>query len=361
MDCQDLENLISAYTDGELKGTQLDLIEAHLVNCVDCRTKLTEYNNIRRQLVSLQATPVLPEIKGNVLARIEKARPSVKTKRRIHPALVFIPLATILVAALIFYLPGVFTNPPSVISKAYAATERLDSFRSHNTFNVNFPGTTAWVNPSVQDFEYADVKAYHFKWNTPEGYYPQQELEITVIDNKVYSRQIPDRYSSSRIKAIVESLNQGLYDNSIIPSRNQTLAILTSMNNIVNMGDESIDGAACFHYQGIVNNGKYFAELKNKLSQQFSASDPAYQVALKVYEDWQQTKGINVELWIDKDDYFVRQLARTIYPVPNASNTIGYTSKTIEKYYDFNQPITIRAPLTDTGDLLPGWYVDSLP
>ena len=230
MDCQDLENLISAYADGELQGTQLDLIEAHLGNCTDCRTKLTEYNNIRQRLASLQATPAFPDIKGKVLARIEKARPFVKTKRGIHPALVFIPLGAILVAALIFYLPGVLINPPSVISKAYAATERLESFRSHNTFNVNFPGTTAWVNPSVQDFEYAGLNSYHFKWNTPDGYFPQQELEIILIDNQVYSREIPDRYSSSRIKAIVESLNQGLYDNSIIPSRNQTLAILTSMN-----------------------------------------------------------------------------------------------------------------------------------
>ena len=78
-----------------------------------------------------------------------------------------------------------------------------------------------------------------------------------------------------------------------------------------------IDGIDCFHFKGIDN----------------------------------ERANTTIELWLGKDDYLIRQrISQTTMPD-------GTIHTSVRKYYDFNQPISIKAPVTSSGELLDGWQV----
>jgi hypothetical protein len=75
MNCQDFEELLSAYADGELSRTQREFIEEHLAGCADCRATLAKFEAVGRQLASLRETPASPDISKSTLSKIKAASP----------------------------------------------------------------------------------------------------------------------------------------------------------------------------------------------------------------------------------------------------------------------------------------------
>jgi hypothetical protein len=73
MKCHDLEELLSAYADGELSRTQREFIEEHLSGCAGCRETLAQFEAVGRRLSSLRETPAVPDISKNTLAKIKAA------------------------------------------------------------------------------------------------------------------------------------------------------------------------------------------------------------------------------------------------------------------------------------------------
>jgi outer membrane lipoprotein-sorting protein len=71
MNCRDLEELLSAYADGELSRTQREFIEEHLSDCADCRATLAQFETAGRQLASLRKTPASPDISKSTLSKIK--------------------------------------------------------------------------------------------------------------------------------------------------------------------------------------------------------------------------------------------------------------------------------------------------
>jgi hypothetical protein len=71
MNCRDLEELLSAYADGELSRTQREFIEEHLSGCADCRATLARFETAGSQLASLRETPVSPDISKSTLSKIK--------------------------------------------------------------------------------------------------------------------------------------------------------------------------------------------------------------------------------------------------------------------------------------------------
>ena len=73
-----------------------------------------------------------------------------------------------------------------------------------------------------------------------------------------------------------------------------------------------------------------------------------------------RTKKITDEFWIGKDDYIIRQWREVISPTITADYSPSDMIRSISdmrKYYDFNVPIEIKAPLDAQGNLLPGWIL----
>jgi len=57
MNCEQTQQLLDEYLDGELSGNQLDLLEAHLNECENCAHR---YNEASSLLVALKQLPVPP-------------------------------------------------------------------------------------------------------------------------------------------------------------------------------------------------------------------------------------------------------------------------------------------------------------
>jgi hypothetical protein len=75
----------------------------------------------------------------------------------------------------------------------------------------------------------------------------------------------------------------------------------------------------------------------------------------EVLQDWKNFKIVD-EFWIGKEDYIIRQWKEVLIPQAAGSSSTGFkTGPDIRKYYDFNAPIEIKAPLDPQGNLLPGW------
>ena len=62
MDHKDIEELLSAYANGELANTQREFVEGHLSSCSDCRSKLASFTWVRHQLIPLSEVPIKTDI-----------------------------------------------------------------------------------------------------------------------------------------------------------------------------------------------------------------------------------------------------------------------------------------------------------
>jgi len=82
MNCKDLDELLSAYADGELSRTQREFIEEHLSGCADCRETLAEFEAAGHQLSSLKEVPEASDIRAATLSRIKAANVHTQKDRR---------------------------------------------------------------------------------------------------------------------------------------------------------------------------------------------------------------------------------------------------------------------------------------
>jgi anti-sigma factor RsiW len=64
-----LGELLSAHADGELSGTELDRVNAHLAACADCRVEMSSLRSIKHELRSLaEVATETGELTGRLLA-----------------------------------------------------------------------------------------------------------------------------------------------------------------------------------------------------------------------------------------------------------------------------------------------------
>ena len=254
-------------------------------------------------------------------------------KRWTRSALIATPIVIILVVLLVLHPWSTSLGPGRLIAKAYAATTELQSYRMLGSFFSTIEGKAveqfcAW------DFAFPDH--YHGKLTLDDETY-----EFIIVGDKQYTRQ-PGGAQSGKMYAI--SLSGG------IPTKEDTLKLLGSLIDLDKLPDEKIEGVDCIHYWGMVDVDRMIEEQKAKLDPR----QPHYQEMLKGLEDMRGMK-VQVELWIGKEDYLIRQLRQNI-EVP-----LEGTSRIMMKYYDFNEPITIEPPTTASGELLPGWRLVSSP
>lgn len=354
MKCTEIKELLSAYADGELSPQQRDMVEKHLAECSECRNKLVEYERIQGHLTSLQRLPSILNFTQDTMSKIRKLcdkKNSYTVKRRL---LVAVPFVIILAVLASLYPTMLTLKPGEVIAKAYAATEAVESFKTNFSYAVKTTGMTTWLDTCFYEIEYVSEDQYHYKTGT---YYPKTEMELIVFSDKIYSRESPS-LSPMRSALLENEIENCINGNnfSYLVSKEYTLAFLDSLISVNEVSQERIDGVICRHYRAQRDVEKIIAELKESMSRNYGLdpSDPK----LNWVDDLIQKTQHDVEVWIGKDDYLVRQIVYTRQPVVQGSNLVSNAvTKLTTKCFDFNVPIIIQPPLTSSGDLLPDWMV----
>jgi len=359
MKCENIKELLSAYADNELTDAQRNLVEEHLAGCADCRAILADYTEVRKQLLSLRETPPLPDVEEATMTKIKMVRAPAKLRRWLRPALVGVPIIAILATVLPLYLSGSSLSPTSVIAKAYAATERLTSYRTVSDGYVKMQEADEWVYWWHSEFEYAGPDRYHLMKHTPEapeGYPSTYFNETIVIGDQRYSRG--DLSYPLTLEMVAEH----------IPTKERTLEQLNLLIDIETMPEETMDGVDCYHYRGTVDLEKWLDWMRPDLERMYEwilkdmierypdfdfdheeMKKTAEYMLVNAYEE-------TYEFWIGKDDYLIRQLKDVMQSLFCLHETGGfYLAVSTSKYYDFNEPIVIEPPLDESGELLEGW------
>ncbi len=226
----------------------------------------------------------------------------------------------------------------------------LQSFRMEYSSTVTREGETT-------------ERSYQWGYSAPDRYHIRSEVdgqsaEFLAIGDQMYRRQ-PDEMR----RVTAEAMTTGLYGSVL--TKELTLSYLDSLVDVEKLPDETIDGADCLHYRGGIDLG---SDLEDMIAE-LDPDDPRYEGMLQTLEferEWFSRFRAEVELWIGKDDHLLRRM-RYFLRMPSR-DSFEEDSETTEqeewdsvsmvvRYYDFNEEIGIEAPLSDSGELLPGWYL----
>lgn len=354
MDCKDLQELLLAYADDELSGTQRDFIEEHLKGCVKCRITLSEYKKARENLLSLRATSNIPDIKEIIMEEIRTMKTSIGIKRFLRPALIAVPVVVIVALVLALQPFGTSEDTSGVIAKAYDATSKLSSFRyEKDEYDQDSPSEEpvhsyhaeiAYVAP---DRFYTSSESYTLKTPGLEG-----PMEKIVIGDTLY-QNMP-----------VTTKLESEYFEQLELTEEKSFEYLNMLVEVETLDDEVIDGTECYHYVGEVDMEKYLESYRPVLERMYYRMDKQLPWGMTTSLDdfikdsntRSRTQDMTFEFWIGKDDYLLRQ-AKFTYQTREGevSDWNEYISFGIMHYYDLNGDITIEAPLDESGELLAGW------
>jgi hypothetical protein len=336
MRCSDIEELLSAYANGELSRTQRDFVEQHIADCTDCRQKLEDYINVRRQLVFLSEMPVLQDIKATTMSKIREVNIRRSARKWLRPALAAVSIVVILAVLMAWQPWSSITG--SVLAKAQDAIASLQSYR----VSMVHTGDTEEESYDVE-IELAAPDRYHYLCTGDE-----YNLEFILIGE--------ERYYKDGYLSFYETQSQAGIFSSLI-SKEYTLMILDYLTNIQELPDETIDGTVCLHYKGTYDYEKQLRSLLEGDSRM--GIPPISEKELEErLEEWREEIGTTaIELWIGRDDYLIRQMT---YDNQRPNDDGGVESSVTNiRFYDFNKPLNIEAPVDSQGNLLSGWTTAS--
>ena len=315
MNCKDFKELLSAYADGELSLTQRDFIEEHLAVCPDCMATVNSYKETNMKIASLRKIQAMPDIKGGVMSEIKEIGRSSRRINWLRP--VALSLSVVAIVAMLFVLqPWTGNNGyTTILAKAKEASQNIQSYcvNSYDTrVNTDEPEIIQTVTDKTLEFilpDLAHLNYYHSYPSTLNGVTTLKEERFEIYCDGEYQYFRPEDK---------EFLSWGdpyglHYANGGSMSAEHAVAMLGFMDEPEQLDDEVIDGVTCLHYIGNLKIGD--AEL---------------------------------EIWIGKDDYLIRQIRQIV-------QSEKYIETYITRYYNFNADITIELPLDDSGNLLSGW------
>jgi hypothetical protein len=139
-------------------------------------------------------------------------------------------------------------------------------------------------------------------------------------------------------------------------TREASLKWLDMLGDIQQLPDETIEATDCFHYQGRIDVEKQLHSQQEELTKSGIAPISGADLQ-KIRADLQVLHDSQIfELWIGKSDHIIHQL-RINTDEQNDQGSLN--SYSIYKFYDFNQPISVEAPVDSSGKLLAGWFSTS--
>ncbi len=325
------DEFLSALADDELSQAERERAEVHLAGCEQCRTRLEGFRAIRRRMAGMDTVPDGPDIRHAVLERLRRDSGG---KRRFGSwkarLLVTTPvLAVIIVLSVLQPWSGPL-SPASVLAKAYAAIENIKSYRFSMTMSDPVNGV---------------MGRYDVEYQAPDRYHVVSSLDGTdrdyiIIGTDLYYKGEYDRYYTA----------QGAAGFTSLVSRQATTQWLDLLKDVQDLGEETIGGVVCRHYQGTYDYEKVI-----RTSQPEGFPPLSEQEVQERLADYQAKIGVRfIDLWIGKDDYLMRKAVLVIQPGPEAQDRTAHT--VIYTFSDFNGSITVAAPVDAAGNLLPDWH-----
>lgn len=321
MNCSDLDELLSAYANGELSRTQREFIEEHLSDCAGCKKTLAGYASVRQHLGALNDIQPEPDFKEAVMSKIKGTNTGGSKLKWLRPAIISVPVVAIMIALLIIQPWNPVNGPKGVLANIIAASENIQSYRVVNYY-TSTPLYEPDAKPTILEriWEFVLPDRAHVIFNnsydsTNNGVVSRidETSEFYVIGESLYYLIDND------MDTFLGRINPIIYSGGI-PSKENALGLLQFMGELQQLPDENIDGVDCLHYT--------------------------------VISRWDD---ISLEAWIGKDDYLIRQITQS-YEDDKGKEISTYSTK----YYDFNTDITIEPPLTASGELMSGWEVKDI-
>jgi hypothetical protein len=120
----------------------------------------------------------------------------------------------------------------------------------------------------------------------------------------------------------------------------EPLEVLIDLEQLV---DEEIDGVQCLHYRGRLDMDALVQREEARMGPEASRESL----------ELMRRGSIEVELWVGKDDYLIRQMRRVDrLPVLDAETAKEIWTKqtTVLRLYDFNEAISIESPPLDSSE-----------
>ena len=353
MNCKDTQEILFKYLDNDLSNELRDKIDAHLKECVECRFALNEIKKTKDQLVLLRKSPEAPDIWRETMAKIGHLEKSSRDRQRRRPALLAVPVVIIVAFILVIQLFGISEDTSDVISKAYAATEKLTSFRSIKEEYNQVSESDELFHSAHGEIQYTFPNRYQLasEITMSEGSDYTSYIEIIRIDSQVYVNQL----------YFPLQLDEQWFDEQV-PTKEKTLESLDLLIEVEELDEEAIDGIDCYHYIGTIDTEKLIEKLRPKMEKLYTEWSDKWG---NTYEDIDsiieraesnyRAQKSTWELWIGKEDYLIRQSIYISQQLPGASSSFSYKSIAESRYFDFNEDFIIEAPLDESGELLAGW------
>ena len=196
---------------------------------------------------------------------------------------------------------------------------------------------------SIQEIQHIAPDRSHIILN------PEDESQgiIIIIGEDLYAND--ERYVAGyQSIAIATSLA------TMVPSEEHTKTTFEQLTDVEELSVERIDGVTCRHYKGRI-------DLVSSIEEQIDSLDPEqpnYDMMVEALsgqiEIVREIK-TRIDVWVGKDDGFVRQI-RYEAQMPSEYSESPTVSISLITYYDINKSITIEPPLDSAGELLPGWF-----
>ncbi len=367
MKCRDLEELLSAYADGELAQTQREFVEEHLNTCAGCRAALARYREAGERLISLRAVPAGFGIDAAaVLSRIKAV--SGRTRRWLRPVLAGASLGIIaIVLAMVFVLSG--QSPKDSLANAVARTQSLKAYRFDSVSETRLPAATEWIGIAYHQVEYAGAGAVHVKSRfTPK---PSAASPEWVYWETVTSDNIGYLWEMTSPNLLSPDLMNEMWTEEAarVQDPMDSFKLLTSVRRLP---DEKVDGVTCLHYTGQVDMDKWieqqvaiWEEIWREQATQWEKvtgrpwddSDTAN--SRRALEALYRTRQIQSDYWIGKEDGLLHQVTSLDTQAAWAHEAMPLSTdyRGTATFYDFNENIVIKPPLDDQGNLLEGWRI----
>ncbi|MFC2058357.1 zf-HC2 domain-containing protein [Chloroflexota bacterium] len=369
MRCKEFKWMLALHDSGELSPEENQAVQEHVDICEKCRRERDELSKVPALLQELHtdqwSADVRSQVRERLYASAAEGHASQKrtaktigrgpTPRLLRPVLFAAPIVAVIIALLVTQLPGI--NPQGVISKAYAATAGLQSYRMSGSTISTFNGESS---ETAFMWEFTEPGNYRGELTTGG-----ETNEFIITGDRQYAQYSDSRESSGTVVIVTDSIF------SPIPSREGTLQLLDSLADLEELPDEEINGLGSLHYRGRV-------DIDRIVDDQIAALDPEWPEYEQMAEamEMQRSININVELWINKEDYSLLQMnldaqsPRFVAAAPvfesgsDVMQEAGFISySTSARYYDFNEAIEVDHPLTESGALEQGWSLteDSPP
>jgi hypothetical protein len=208
----------------------------------------------------------------------------------------------------------------AITARAITSTLDAESWREQGTASYSTDGET---QETTWDGEFAAPDRWRVKITTETGKW----CEATRIGEQSYVRALdmPDSGAAAGGVACV-----------ILPIT-ELLEPLDLLIDLEQLPDEEIDNVQCLHYRGRVDMDAFVEKEKAEMGSQL----PPELLELM------RRGSMEVELWVGKDDYLIRQMKRLDHMPEWEAGTAEerwIRQSTVMRLYDFNEPISIEPP-----------------